>query len=127
MPGVLNGSGVNGTAARDASKNERAYLKSPNTVRYFVANIAGEGAVVHLPVSRRQRRRESGKVKEEVVATALILSAGLVQRLKWIVDARRTGIGIGVDRIGTLIEWRVGRVRGRMRQRRVNSQIVLAQ
>src|SRR5262249_12320119 len=35
VPGALNGSGVNGTAARDASKNERAYLKSPNIVRYF--------------------------------------------------------------------------------------------
>jgi hypothetical protein len=35
VPGALNGSGVNGTAARDASKYERAYLKSPNTVRYF--------------------------------------------------------------------------------------------
>src|SRR5947208_10043158 len=35
VPGVLNGSGVNGTAARDASKYERAYLKSANTERYF--------------------------------------------------------------------------------------------
>src|SRR5436190_24243081 len=35
VPGVLNGSGVNGTAAGDASKYERAYLKSPNTVRYL--------------------------------------------------------------------------------------------
>jgi hypothetical protein len=35
VPGVLNGSGVNGTAARDESKNERAYLKSANTVRYL--------------------------------------------------------------------------------------------
>src|SRR5213595_3002031 len=32
---LWNGSGVNGTAARDESKYERAYLKSPNTVRYF--------------------------------------------------------------------------------------------
>src|SRR5438034_10029644 len=31
----LNGSGVNGTAASDASKYERAYLKSANTVRYL--------------------------------------------------------------------------------------------
>src|SRR6266480_3931940 len=30
-----NGSGVNGTAASDESKNERAYLKSANTVRYL--------------------------------------------------------------------------------------------
>ena len=34
-PGFLNASGVNGTAARDASKNERVYLKSVNTVRYL--------------------------------------------------------------------------------------------
>jgi hypothetical protein len=30
-----NGSGVKGTAARDESKYERAYLKSPNIVRYL--------------------------------------------------------------------------------------------
>src|SRR6266545_7830076 len=35
VPGVLNGSGANGTAASDESKNERAYLKSANTVRYL--------------------------------------------------------------------------------------------
>src|SRR6267154_1815325 len=35
VPGILNGSGVNGTAAADASKNERTYLKSVNTVRYL--------------------------------------------------------------------------------------------
>ena len=35
VPGILNGSGVNGTAAADASKNERTYLKSANTVRYL--------------------------------------------------------------------------------------------
>ena len=35
VPGILNGSGTNGTAARDASKNERTYLKSANTVRYL--------------------------------------------------------------------------------------------
>ena len=31
----LNGSGLNGTGAADASKNERTNLKSPNTVRYL--------------------------------------------------------------------------------------------
>ena len=35
VPGILNGSGINGTAARDASKNERTNLKSANTVRYL--------------------------------------------------------------------------------------------
>src|SRR5215469_268684 len=35
VPGILNGSGTRGTAVRDASKNERTYLKSANTVRYL--------------------------------------------------------------------------------------------
>src|SRR5256885_3706065 len=35
VPGVLNGSGVNGTAASDASKKDRAILKSANTVKYL--------------------------------------------------------------------------------------------
>src|SRR6516165_918068 len=35
VPGILNGSGVNGTAAREESKNDRATLKSVNTVRYL--------------------------------------------------------------------------------------------
>src|SRR6266498_1023744 len=35
VPGFLNGSGTNGTGASDVSKNERTYLKSPNTVRYL--------------------------------------------------------------------------------------------
>ena len=35
VPGFLNGSGVNGTAAREASKNDRETLKSANTVRYL--------------------------------------------------------------------------------------------
>ena len=35
VPGILNGSGRNGTGASDASKNERTYLKSANTVRYL--------------------------------------------------------------------------------------------
>src|SRR6266516_3902081 len=35
VPGILNGSGTNGTAARDASKNERTYLKSANSTRYL--------------------------------------------------------------------------------------------
>ena len=35
VPGILKGSGENGTGASDVSKNERTYLKSPNTVRYL--------------------------------------------------------------------------------------------
>src|SRR5262249_36960686 len=90
----------------------------------FVAQVAGKGAVVHLPISLRQCRRESGEVKEEVIAAASIFSAGLGQagRIKaiWIQNARRTGIANWVDRIRTLIEWRCGWVRSRMRQRGVN-------
>src|SRR5437588_10450747 len=33
--GCLNASGLNGVAARAASKNERVYLKSANTSRYL--------------------------------------------------------------------------------------------
>ena len=36
VPGILNGSGTNGTAARDASKNERTYLKSSKHLQVFV-------------------------------------------------------------------------------------------
>src|SRR6185312_14137446 len=36
---------------------------------------------------------------------------------------RCTWIGIGIHSIGTLIEWRMGRVRSRMRWRRVNPKL----
>src|SRR5438067_2446065 len=87
----------------------------------FVADIACKGTIVHLPVSRRQVRRESRKVKEEVIAAALILSAELVKSLYGIVDTGRTGIRVRIHRIRTFIERRCGGVRGRMRQRCVNS------
>ena len=64
---MWNGSGVNGTAARDESKYERAYLKSPNTVRYLSHMIARERAVVHLTVSRRQRGRNRSEVIRRVI------------------------------------------------------------
>src|SRR5262249_51933127 len=35
VPGILNGSGTNGTAARDEPQNERTNLKSANSVRYL--------------------------------------------------------------------------------------------
>src|SRR4030095_16127162 len=35
VPGILNGLGISGTADSDASKNERTYLKSANSVRYL--------------------------------------------------------------------------------------------
>ena len=34
--GFLNGSGVNGTAAKDESKSDRTTLKSANTTRYLL-------------------------------------------------------------------------------------------
>ena len=75
-----------------------------------------------MPVSRRQCRRESGEVKEEVIAAALILCAELGHEHSrlGIVNTRRTGIGVRVDCIRTLIEWRMGCVRSRMRQRGIN-------
>ena len=45
VPGTLNGSGTNGTAARDASKNERDIFKVSKYHQVFVAEIAHEGAV----------------------------------------------------------------------------------
>src|SRR4029453_15989161 len=65
----------------------------------FVAKIPGERPVVHLPVSWRQRRRESREVKQEVVATALIISAELVKLYYRIVDTRCAGIGIRVNNL----------------------------
>src|SRR5262249_28648767 len=45
----------------------------------FVAQVAGKRAVVHLPVSWRQRRCKSSEVKGEVVDTSLIISPKLGQ------------------------------------------------
>ena len=77
VPGILNGSGANGTAASDASKNERTYLKSRKHRQVFVAQIARERTVEGLAIRWRKRWRQSRKVKEEVVAAALVLSANL--------------------------------------------------
>ena len=41
MPGVLNGSGIKNTGARDASKNERDKFKVGKQRQVFVAHIAG--------------------------------------------------------------------------------------
>src|SRR5260370_6762225 len=88
----------------------------------LVAKVAGERAVVHLAISRRQRRGKSGKVKEEVVATALVLSTKLVKCCNWIVDTRGAWICVWINGIGALVEWRSRRVRSRMRQRRVHTE-----
>ncbi len=61
---------MNGTAARDASKNDRATLKSGEYRQVFVAEIPDERAVEHLAVRRRQRWRESREVKDNVVPIA---------------------------------------------------------
>ena len=104
VPGILNGSGRNGTAAEDASKNERTYLKSTNTVQVFVTRIAHEGTVEALAVSRRKRGRYGRKVIEEVVATLLIISAELWNVLGciWPDDTGRTWICIGSNSKGVL-------------------------
>src|SRR5207302_8249104 len=52
VPGTLNGSEIKGTGARDASKNDRTYLKSANTVRYL-SHIAHERAIKGLAIRRR--------------------------------------------------------------------------
>ena len=58
VPGTLNGSGTNGTAARDASKNERDIFKVSKYHQVFVAEVAREGAVEALTIRRRQRWRK---------------------------------------------------------------------
>src|SRR6266496_1589451 len=77
----------------------------------FVTQVAGERAVVHLAVTRRQRRRESGEVKEEVVAAALIVSAKLIERYSRIVDTGSAWIRIWVNRKRALVKWRGFRIR----------------
>jgi hypothetical protein len=62
VPGILNGSGVSGTAARDASKNERTYLKSAKQHQIFVTQIAREGPVEGLAISPRQCGRYSREI-----------------------------------------------------------------
>jgi len=45
VPGLLKASGRNGTAASDASKKDRATLKSAKNGQVFVAQIASERTV----------------------------------------------------------------------------------
>ena len=99
FPSFLNGSGVNGTAARDESKNERAILKSAKYRQVLVADIPRKRAVKHLAIRRRQRWRESREVKEQVVPVP-----------------RRTVYNAGYRTRGS-IKWRSRNVRSRMRRR----------
>src|SRR5262249_15527989 len=75
----------------------------------FVTYIASERAVVHLPISRRQRRREGREVKEKVVATALVLGAELWKGRLDRIGANDTwgaGICIRISYKRVNIKWR---------------------
>src|SRR4029453_2611128 len=80
-------------------------LEVPKNRQVFVAQVAGKGAVVHLPVSRRQRRCDSGEVIEEVIAAAL--------NIRIYAECKRG------NRKWAFIKRRCCRVRGRMRRRGV--------
>src|SRR4029077_9524034 len=74
----------------------------------FVTQIAGEGTVECLAVSRRKCRRYSRKVIKEVIATALVISAGLWTELSCM-GADDTGgawICIGIYGKRAFIKWR---------------------
>ena len=133
VPGILNGSGINGTAASDVSKNERTYLKSANTCQVFVAQIARERTIKGLAISRRKRWRYSREIIEEVVAAALIISAELWKEKGCMRadDTRGAWIRIGIDEPGpgesrsqeerVLIKWRSRRIWSRVRKGRVHT------
>src|SRR5439155_18988663 len=83
-------------------------LKVGKHHQVFVAQVAREGTVIRLAISRRQRRRECREVKEEVIATPLIISAGLWNELECI-GADNTGgawICIGSNHKRINIKWR---------------------
>src|SRR5260370_37190314 len=89
-----------------------------------VGGGGGGRGVVERGMWWRRRRCERGKVKEEIVATALILSAKLwrdISRL-WIVDTRSARIRIWINSIRALVKWRSCGVRSRMRQRGVHTE-----
>src|SRR4029077_17819309 len=62
VPGILNGSGLNGTAAVDASKNERTYLKSAHSFKYL---------------SQRSRMKEPWKAWRSAGGSAAVKAAKL--------------------------------------------------
>src|SRR5262249_36828365 len=64
--GVLEGVGRKGTRCERRIKKRARYFKTPNPRKFFVTYTGGNRAVVHLPISRRQIRRESREVKEKV-------------------------------------------------------------
>src|SRR6266540_1296215 len=76
-----------------------------------------------LTIRRREVRRESCEVKAEVVATPLVIGAGLWTELDCM-GADDTGgswICVGINRKGTLIERRSCRVWCRVRKGRVHA------
>src|SRR5260370_38449695 len=84
-----------------------------------VGGGGGGRGVVERGMWWRRRRCERGKVKEEIVATALILSAKLwrdISRL-WIVDTRSARIRIWINSIRALVKCRSCGVRSRIGQR----------
>ena len=72
----------------------------------FVAQIARKRAIEVLPVCRRQGRCESGKVEEEVIPTAFVISPELGLEYPRVVYTRCAGIRIRINDKRVLIEWR---------------------
>ena len=69
-PGFLNGSGRNGSSRQGCIEKRPRHLEIGKYGQVFVAQIAGERTVDHLAICRRQRWRESGEVKGNVVPIA---------------------------------------------------------
>src|SRR5438067_520602 len=89
--------------------------------KVFIAYITRERAIEDLPVCRRQGRCESGKVKEEVIPAAFVVSTELREEHPRVVNTRCAGIRIRINDIRVLIERRRLSVRRRMGKRRVHA------
>src|SRR5262249_10739526 len=87
----------------------------------FVAQIARKRAIEDLPVCRWQGRCESGKVEEEVIPTAFVVSAKLRHEYPRVVYTRCAGIRIRINDVRVLIKRRSLNVRRRVWKRRVYS------
>src|SRR5262249_27465400 len=87
----------------------------------FIAYITRERAPEDLPVCRRQGRCESGKVEEEVIATAFVVSAELRHEYPRVVYTRCAGIRIWINHIRVLIKRRSLNVGRRVGKRRVHA------
>src|SRR5262249_52710845 len=89
--------------------------------KVFIAYITRERAPEDLPICRRQGRCESGKVKEEVIPTAFVVSAKLRLEYPRVVYTRCAGIRIRIDDVRVLIKPGSGTVRRRLRKLRAQS------